>query len=443
MKKAEKPAGFYFIETFGCQMNVYDSEVLAGYLENMGYLPTTQEEKSDILLLNTCAVRQKAEDKIFSRLGRLRTLKNTKPELIMILWGCVAQQKHVAPKVRERFGFVNLVAGPHAIKRFPKLLEKARLASQTLVDTAEEGDREGTPVKRMHGFKAWVPISHGCNNYCTYCIVPFVRGPEKSRHPQNIIREVEELIKAGYQEITLLGQNVNSYGKDLERKIDFADLLQTLDRLEGLVHLRYMTSHPRDFNEKIIRVIRDGEKICEHFHLPFQSGSNKILKLMNRGYTREYYLELTAKIKKLVPDNALTTDIIVGFPGEEEKDFEETLDIVEKVRFDAAFTFVYSPRQGTRAVSMKNQVAPALKKRRIMHLNEIQNKISLEKNQELLGTKQIVLVEGSSKTDPNTYTARTRTNKIVHFSSPKKLLGKLIALEIVEAKPWTLLGNYT
>lgn len=441
--KTGKPSGFYFIETFGCQMNVYDSEVLAGYLENMGYLPTTKEEKSDILLLNTCAVRQKAEDKIFSRLGRLRSLKNTKPDLIIILWGCVAQQKHVAPKIRERFGFVDLVAGPHALKRFPKLLEKARLASHTIVDTEEKGSREDTPVKRMHGIKAWVPISHGCNNYCTYCIVPFVRGPEKSRHPQNIIREVEELIKTGYREITLLGQNVNSYGKDLERKIDFADLLQTLDRLAGLVHLRYMTSHPRDFNEKIIRVIREGEKICEHFHLPFQSGSNKILKLMNRGYTREYYLELMTKIKKLIPVNALTTDIIVGFPGEEKKDFEETLDIVEKVRFDAAFTFVYSPRQGTRAVNMKNHVTPAIKKKRIMLLNEIQNKISLEKNQELLGTKQIVLVEGRSKTDTNTYTARTRTNKIVHFSSAKDLLGKLITVEIIEAKPWTLLGRYT
>ena len=247
------------------------------------------------------------------------------------------------------------------------------------MDIEGEGEREGVPIKRMHSIKAWVPISHGCNNYCTYCIVPFVRGPEKSRPPQSIISEVQELIKSGYKEITLLGQNVNSYGKDLEQEIDFADLLQTLDRLEGLVHLRYMTSHPRDFTEKIIQTIKQGEKICEHIHLPLQSGSNKVLKLMNRGYTREYYLDLIHKIQSRVPASSITTDMIVGFPGEEKKDFEETLDLVEKVRFDAAYTFVYSPRQGTKAVNMDDHVTPEVKKNRIMLLNEIQNKISLKK----------------------------------------------------------------
>lgn len=444
MKDADghQDSGFYCLETYGCQMNVYDSEVLSGYLENMGYLPVAKEEDSDILLINTCAVRQKAEEKVFSRLGRLRSLKKIKPHMLIIFWGCMAQQKRVAQKIRERFSFIDLVAGPHSLGRFPELLEKARYSTRTVVSVEEEGEREGFPVKRMHRIKAWVPISHGCNNYCTYCIVPYVRGPEKSRLPQKIIGEVEELVKKDYKEITLLGQNVNSYGKDLAQEIDFADLLQTLDRLEGLVHLRFMTSHPRDFNEKIIQTIRRGEKICEHIHLPLQSGSNRVLALMNRGYTREYYLTLTHKIANQIPSYSLTTDLIVGFPGEEEKDFEETLDLVEKIRFDAAYTFVYSPRPGTKAAHMKGQVAPEIKKKRIMLLNEIQNKISLEKNQQLLGTEQIVLVEGKSKTDARTYTARTRTNKIVHFTSHENLLGELIAVEIIEAKPWTLTGKY-
>lgn len=438
----EQNTGFYYIETYGCQMNVYDSEVLAGHLENMGYLPVAQEEDCDVLVLNTCAVRQKAEEKVFSRLGRLRPLKKTKPHLLIVLWGCMAQQEHVSQRVRERFSFVDLVGGTHSLDRFPQLLEKARQSNRTIISREEEGDREGFPVKRMDDIKAWVPISHGCNNYCTYCIVPYVRGPEKSRSPQAIIREVKGLIEEGYKEITLLGQNVNSYGKDLDKGMDFADLLQILDRLEGLVHLRYMTSHPRDFNEKIIQNIRQGKKICEHIHLPLQSGSNKVLKMMNRGYTREYYLSLTRKIADLLPYYSLTTDLIVGFPGEEEKDFDDTLEMVQKIKFDAAYTFVYSPRPGTKAMHMKNQVAPEIKKKRIMLLNEIQNEISLEKNRQLLGTEQIVLVEGRSKTDARVYAARTRTNKIVHFTSHKNLLGALIAVKIIEAKPWTLTGEY-
>lgn len=440
--KGKQAPGFYYLETYGCQMNVYDSEVLAGYLENMGYLPAAKEEESDVLVLNTCAVRQKAEEKVFSRLGRLRSLKKMKPHLLIVLWGCMAQQKRVAQRIRERFSFVDLVAGTHSLGRFPELLEKARYANHTVVSLEKKGEREGFPLKRGHEFKAWVPISHGCNNYCTYCIVPYVRGPEKSRFPQAIVHEVQELAERGYKEITLLGQNVNSYGKDLEQEVDFADILQMLDRLEGLVHLRYMTSHPRDFNEKIIQVIRQGEKICEHIHLPLQSGSNKVLKLMNRGYTREYYLNLADKVAEQLPVYSLTTDLIVGFPGEEEKDFAETLDLVEKIRFDAAYTFVYSTRPGTKAVHMKKQVSPEIKKERIMLLNEIQNKISLENNQQLLGTEQIVLVEGRSKTNARNYTARTRTNKIVHFTSDKNLLGALIAVKIIEAKPWTLTGEY-
>ncbi|RJX27611.1 MAG: tRNA (N6-isopentenyl adenosine(37)-C2)-methylthiotransferase MiaB [Dethiobacter sp.] len=433
----------YHISTYGCQMNVYDSEVLSGYLENMGFMPTEKEEDADVLIINTCAVRKKAEEKVFSLLGKLRPLKKKNPGILIVLWGCMVQQESIAQKVKERYGFVDLVAGTHSLGRFPDLLEKARVSPRTVLDLEIGEEREHLPIKRGHQIKAWVPISHGCNNFCSYCIVPYVRGPEKSRPPQNIINEVRELVNDGYREITLLGQNVNSYGKDLEQEISFADLLNTLDRLEGRFHIRYMTSHPRDFSEKLIRTIQQSQKICEHFHLPLQSGSNKVLKLMNRGYTREYYLELVAKIRDLVQNSAVTTDIITGFPGEEEKDFEETLDMLEKVRFDAAYTFVYSPRKGTKATEMEGQVTSDIKKKRIIILNELQSRISMEVNQQLLGTEQVVLVEGRSKTDPNVYTGRTRTNKIVHFStSEKNLLGMLVNVDITEAKSWTLTGNY-
>ena len=327
--------------------------------------------------------------------------------------------------------------------RFPESMEKVRLSPRTVLalETAEE--RENLPIKRGHQIRAWVPISHGCSNFCSYCIVPYVRGAEKSRPPENIINEVKTLVDNGYKEITLLGQNVNSYyGRRLKENIDFADLLHTLDRLEGRFLIRYMTSHPRDFSEKIIRTIQQGQKICEHFHLPLQSGSDNILKLMNRGYSRDYYLDLIKKIRELIRDSAITTDIIVGFPGEEEKDFEDTLDLLEKIRFDAAFTFVYSPRKGTAATEMKRQVPADIKKKRIVALNEIQDRISQEINQLLLGTEQLVLVEGKSKTNPNLYTGRTRTNKIVHFPAKEDLLGKFVIVEITEAKPWTLTGDF-
>lgn len=432
----------YMILTHGCQMNVYDSEVLSGHLQNMGYTPTVKEDEADILIINTCAVRKKAEEKVFSRLGKLRQLKKKKPEMIMVLWGCMVQQENIAKKIKEKFGFIDLIGGTHSLGRFPDLLEKARTSSRTVLDLETTGERENLPIKRGHKIKALVPISYGCSNFCSYCIVPYVRGPEISRPPQNIIHEVKELVDEGYKEITLLGQNVNSYGRGLEQKIDFADLLLVLDRLEGKFLIRYMTSHPRDFSEKIIRTIQEGQKICEHFHLPLQSGSNNVLKLMNRGYSREYYLELVTKIREMVKNSSITTDIIVGFPGEEERDFEDTVDMLEKVRFDAAYIFVYSPRKGTKAAEMEDQVPADVKKRRIVLINEIQSRISLEINQQLLGTEQLVLVEGKSKTDTNFYTGRTRTNKIVHFSTKKNLLGMFVNVEIIGAKSWTLTGKF-
>jgi tRNA-2-methylthio-N6-dimethylallyladenosine synthase len=434
----------YCILTYGCQMNVSDSEVLSGHLETMGYSPANSEEDADLLLINTCAVRQKAEEKVLSKLGRLRSLKKKNPAMLLVIWGCMVQQKDIAEQISSRYKFVDLIGGPHSLERFPQLLEKARTSSKTVIDINDEGEgeRDHLHIKRGHGFKAWVPISHGCNNYCTYCIVPYVRGPERSRSPERIIHEVSELTKNGYKEITLLGQNVNSYGKDIKGGLDFADLLQRLDDMEGLARIRYMTSHPRDFSDKIIRMIEKSRNICEHFHLPVQSGSNKILKLMNRGYTREYYLELINKIKSRVGHCSITSDIIIGFPGEEEADFQDTLDLLQRVQFDAAYIFIYSPRKGTKATAMADQVDPEIKKERIKKLNKIQGKIGLGKNRQLLGTKQEILVEEKSKTNPEMLTGRTRTNKVVHFSAGENLLGQLVDVEIIEAKSWTLTGQY-
>jgi len=431
----------YLIFTYGCQMNVSDSEVLAGYLEGMGYSVAKNEEEADILIINTCAIRKKAEEKVYSRLGMLRELKRNKPGMIIALWGCLAQHEGIARKIKERFKFIDLVSGPNALGRFPELLEKAGSSEKTVFDLNLSGERESLPVKRNNGFKAWVPISHGCNNFCSYCVVPYVRGPEISRLPENIINETKELIKNGFKEVTMLGQNVNSYGKDLKQKIDFADLLRKLDQLDNnSLRIRFMTSHPKDFSEKVIRAIAEGKNICEHIHLPLQSGSDRVLKEMNRGYNREFYWKIIEKIRKIIPNSSITTDIIVGFPGEDEEDFALTMEMVERVRFDAAFTFIYSPRKGTKAAEMRNQVLPEVKRERIIKLNKKQNRINLEKNQSLLGSIQEVLVEGKSKTDTDMYTGRTRTNKIVHFPCTENLTGKFINIKIKEIRTWNLIG---
>lgn len=440
ISSGQSKAKKYFIVTYGCQMNVSDSEILAGHLEKMGFSAAKKEEDADIVIINTCAVREKAEEKVFSRLGMLRELKQKKPEMILALWGCMAQYEGIAQKVQERFNFIDLVSGPNALDRFPELLMKATSSDRTVTDLHLAGEREFLPVKRNDNFKAWIPISHGCNNYCSYCVVPYVRGPEISRLPENIINETKELISNGYKEITLLGQNVNSYGKDLQEKIDFADLLLKLDQLGNSIRLRFMTSHPRDFSEKIIRAIAEGKNICEHIHLPLQSGSDRILKKMNRGYNRDYYLKQIEKIRKIIPGSAITTDIIVGFPGEDEEDFASTVEMLERVRFDAAYIFVYSPRRGTRAASMENQVSKEVKRERIIQLNRQQKRITLEKNQSLLESIQEVLVEGKSKKDAEMFTGRTRTNKIVHFPCSKDLSGEFINIKIIEARAWNLIG---
>jgi len=434
----------YLVYTYGCQMNEADSEVLAGILEEMGYTPAESREEANLILLNTCAVRKKAEDKVLSRIGEMRSLKEEKPEMLIAVGGCAVQQPELAEKIRVRYPFVDLVFGTHALPRFQRLLEQAEKSDHTVIDIEEtEEDREGLPRKR-EGFKAWVNITYGCNNFCSYCIVPYVRGRERSRRPVEILREVEQMVDEGVVEVTLLGQNVNSYGRDLGTGIDFADLLQEIDRVEGIRRIRYTTSHPRDFSQKLVDTIASSQHICDHFHLPAQAGSNKVLKDMNRGYTRESYLKLVKEIRDALPDASITTDLIVGFPGETEEDFQQTLDLVEQVRFDSAYTFMYSPRKGTPAALREDQVAKDVKKDRIQRLIGLQNKIGLEQSQRFLNRVEEVLVEGLSKTDGNMLTGRTTTNKVVNFPVPEWTTikpGHFVPVKITLAKTFFLLGE--
>ncbi|MGB4177035.1 MAG: tRNA (N6-isopentenyl adenosine(37)-C2)-methylthiotransferase MiaB, partial [Halanaerobiales bacterium] len=345
----------YFIITYGCQMNEHDSEKLAGMLEAIDYHKAEEVEEADIILINTCTIRENAELRVFGKVGELKRLKENNPDLIIGVGGCMMQSEKAVRHLYEKHPQVDLIFGTHNIHHVPDLIKRIEKERSRIVEVwdEEEGLIPDLPSVRESDFKAWVSIIQGCNNFCTYCVVPYVRGRERSRPFKDIINEVEKLVAEGVKEITLLGQNVNSYGKDFKENIDFADLLQELDKIPALYRLRYMTSHPRDFSFKLIQVIKDTKAVCEHFHLPIQSGSNRILKKMNRGYSREKYLELVNKIRQEVPEAAITTDIIVGFPGETEEDFQETIDLVKEVRFDSAFTFIYSPRTGTPASKME------------------------------------------------------------------------------------------
>lgn len=413
-------------------MNEHDSELIAGMLENKGYLSTEDQRDADIIVINTCCVRETAENKVFGLLGRLGKLKKLKPELIIAMGGCMSQQEHITPKIKQRFKYVDILFGTHNIHVLPELIDQVEANKKQIIDiwSDRKDIQEGMAVKRFQGIRAWVSIMFGCNNFCTYCIVPYVRGREKSRQPEDIIREIEELVKQGYQEITLLGQNVNSYGKDLTPGIDFADLLVKISNIIDLSRIRFMTSHPKDFSDKLISTIAQLPKVCEHIHLPVQAGSNKILKRMNRGYTREYYLELVEKIRKALPEVALTTDIMVGFPGESDADFADTVDLVKNVEFDSAFTFIYNKRQGTPAAGMEEQVPDEIKVARIKELIALQNEISLFKNKLEVGKILSCLVEGPSKTNAELMSARTKTNKIVVFRGKQDMVGRLVQLRI-------------
>ncbi|UNC91894.1 tRNA (N6-isopentenyl adenosine(37)-C2)-methylthiotransferase MiaB [Candidatus Contubernalis alkaliaceticus] len=433
----------FHLKTFGCQMNVHDSEVLAGFLEGLGYQEVDDVKETDIVIMNTCAIRQKAEEKVVGMIGKLKKLKRENPSLIIGICGCMVQQEKTAEMIKSRFPYVDLIFGTHNLHRFSELLTEAQESRETILDIWPEGKEvvEGLPISRKDGIKAWVNITYGCNNFCSYCVVPYVRGREKSREIVNIMMEVEGLAKEGYKEVTLLGQNVNSYGKDLGQGVSFALLLEKMGNIQGLERIRYMTSHPRDFNRELIEVISRSQKVCEHFHLPIQSGSSKILDKMNRGYTREHYLKVVADIQKMIPNSSITTDFIVGFPGETEEDFLDTLEIVEKVRFDASFTFIYSVRKGTKAADMPNQIPEEVKKERLYRLNEIQNRISREIHEVLKGSIVNVLVEGFSRENDSYLTGRTRTNKLVNFTGNKEIVGKIIPVKITEAKTWSLDGE--
>ncbi|MFX4260784.1 tRNA (N6-isopentenyl adenosine(37)-C2)-methylthiotransferase MiaB [Pelotomaculum propionicicum] len=433
----------YHIITFGCQMNEHDSEVLAGMLEAVGYTPADSADAASVILLNTCCVRETAENKVFSLLGRLRRQKLENPDLIIGVCGCMPQQENMAARIAQLFSHVDMVFGTHNAHQLPELLNRVSESRKTVQEiwTGSRGVYEGHPVKRKEGVRAWVTITYGCNNFCTYCIVPFVRGRERSRNKEDIISEVAGLAGEGYKEIVLLGQNVNSYGKDLGGNQDFASLLQCLEGVNGIERIRYMTSHPRDFNEKLIKTIAGSKKVCEHFHLPVQAGSSRILKIMNRGYTRENYLGLIEKIRTFVPQANITTDIMVGFPGEDEDDFSDTMDLVRQARFDSAYTFIYNTRPGTPAAEMEGQVPEEVKKDRIQALIKLQNKISLEKNMEEVGRRQEVLVEGESRKEAGLLLGRNRGNKIVMFAGGGDLRGEIVKVRITGAQLAHLSGE--
>ncbi|GAB6157519.1 tRNA (N6-isopentenyl adenosine(37)-C2)-methylthiotransferase MiaB [Desulfotomaculum varum] len=425
----------YLIQSFGCQMNERDAESLSGILEDLGYRPAETQEEADIIILNTCCVRETAENKVYGLLGRLKKLKMAKPDLILGVCGCMPQQEEAAKRLRQGFPYVDIIFGTHNIHELPRMIQQVQEEHQSVFEVwaADQGIIENIPVRRKDKLKAWVTIMYGCNNFCTYCIVPYVRGRERSRQPEDIIKEITSLVHEGYQEVTLLGQNVNSYGKDLATNYRFADLLLDLDKIQGLQRIRFMTSHPRDFDQNLIDAIASTTKVCEHFHLPAQAGSNRILKLMNRGYTREQYLELVQRIKATFPQAGITTDLMVGFPGESEADFADTLDLVRQVRYDSAFTFVYNIRSGTPAAQME-QVPEEVKSDRIQRLIQLQNQISLENNQLEEGKVFEVLVEGETKNNPNLLAGRTRTNKLVVFPGAKELTGRLVQVKIIKGR---------
>lgn len=433
---------YYHIITHGCQMNVHDTEVIAGLLETMSYQPIESEEAADIIIINTCAIRDNAESKVFGEIGRLKRLKDLKPSLLIGIAGCMPQEESTVARLLKSYRFVDLVFGTHNIHRLPELIFDAINRQEMIIEVlSQEGSVvEQLPVVRDNRYKAWVNIIYGCDNFCTYCIVPYTRGKERSRAPEQIIAEVSKLAAAGYQEVTLLGQNVNAYGKDLANSYSFADLLRELHQLP-IARIRFMTSHPKDFDDELIEVLALGGNLVPHIHLPLQSGNNEILKLMGRRYTQERFLELVAKIKQAIADVVLTTDIIVGFPGETEEHFQDTLKVVREVGFDSAYTFIFSPREGTPAASMVDTTPESEKKDRLYRLIEEQTRISRKRNEELDQQTVEVLVEGISKTNPDILFGRTAGNKTVNFPADEALIGQLVNVKITEVRTWSLNGE--
>lgn len=432
----------YYIFNYGCQMNASDTEHYAGQLEELGYVPAEDFHEADVIVVNTCCVRESAEKKIAGKIGELKNIKTKRPDMVICVAGCMAQKD--GEKLLKKHPQVDLLLGTAYVNDFKGILTDylaERKGSHYTDLTIHQSEFEGKMV-RQSPFSAWIPIMYGCNNFCTYCIVPYVRGRERSRAAENIVAEIEQAVQEGYKEFTLLGQNVNSYGKDFGEKDAFAKLLRRVNAIKGVERIRYMTSHPRDMNEEVIKAVAECEHVCENFHVPFQAGSNEILRRMNRGYSREKYLELIRMIRSYVPDAAITTDIIVGFPGETEQDFEDTLSLVQEVGFDAAFTFIYSKRSGTPAAKMEEQVPLAVKKERLNRLMEVQNVSSLRRNEELIGKSVEVLAEGPSK-NPAVWTGRTRTGKLVLWPAEGRVYnaGDKVLVKIDTAQTWLVKGK--
>lgn len=433
----------YFIKTYGCQMNEHDSEVISAILEDMKFTKTDDYEDADLIILNTCAIRENAHNKTFGMLGRIKHLKQDKPNLMVGLAGCMSQEESVVDEIINKYKWMDFVFGTHNIYKLPEILKEHMKTEKLEVNVwSNEGNViEGLPSKRDSKYKAWVNIMYGCDKFCTYCIVPYTRGKQRSRMPEDIISEVKKLKENGYMEVTLLGQNVNAYGKDFkDRNYKMENLLEDVAKT-GIDRVRFVTSHPWDFTDKMIDVIASRENIMPYIHLPLQSGSNKILKLMGRRYTKEEYLELFNKIRSTVKNASITTDIIVAFPGETEEDFNDTLDVVNTCKYDGAFTFIYSPRENTPAAKMKNDLTEAEKEDRLHRLNELVNKYSKESNERMLNTIQKVLVTGVSEKDSNKVCGYTENMKLVNVAAPKDTIGQIINVKITDAKSFSLDGE--
>lgn len=432
----------YHIETFGCQMNAKDSEKLAGILETAGYVPVDSEQ-ADFVLYNTCTVRENANTKVYGRIGYLGNLKQKNPEMRIALCGCMMQEPHVIEKIKKSYRFVDIVFGTHNIYMLAELIWRKVSGEKRVFEILDGTDKivEDLPSEHKYGFKAGVNIMYGCNNFCSYCIVPYVRGRERSRKPEDIIAEVKKLASEGIVEVMLLGQNVNSYGKTLENPMSFAELLREVEKVEGIERIRFMTSHPKDLSDELIGVMKDSKKICRHLHLPMQSGSTEILRRMNRKYTKEDYLTLVDKIRTSMPEISLTTDIIVGFPGETEADFCDTLDVVAKAGFDSAYTFLYSKRTGTPAATMENQVTDEVAKERFNRLLALVSEQSAKLTARHTGEVAEVLVEERNEQDKSLLTGRLSNNLLVHFPGDVSLIGKLVSVKLNECKGFYYMGT--
>ncbi len=435
-----------YVHSYGCQQNVSDGEHIQGLLARLGFGFTDDLALADLVLYNTCAVRENAEDRVLGNVGALKPLKKQRPEMLIGLCGCMMQQEQMAERIRKGYPYVDLVFGTHALYRFPENLFRLMTSHRRVFDTEDRNGVivEGLPIRRDSSVKAWVSVMSGCNNFCSYCIVPYVRGRERSRNPEDVLAEVRGLVQAGYKDITLLGQNVNSYSKDLGIDYDFSDLLRDINAIDGDFCVKFMTSHPKDASHKLLDTVAECEKLVKHVHLPFQSGSDRILKQMNRHYTRQTYLDLVEYAKEKIPDVAITSDVIVGFPGETEDDFEQTLDLVRKVRFHGLYTFLYSPRQGTPAAQMPDQIPKEVKAERFQRLVDLQTEICTQIHSEYIGQVLSARVDGPAEKSENVFAARTQNNTIVHAENVDNLSivpGQTIRVRVDKALNWAIFGK--